>query len=333
MDSAAQRENMTAEPVLSVVVPAYNEGSNVQVFFEALAPVLAATGVSWEVVFVNDGSSDDTQTCLQEIRDREPRVAIVELSRNFGKDCALSAGLAHARGQAVVTMDADLQHPPETVPQLLAQWQAGHEVVFAVRDVRAGQGAGYRFSARAFYFLFRKLSSIPMSVEGGDFALLDRRVVDILNLMPERHRFLKGLYAWVGFRRTSVTYHQGVRTRGASKWGTLRLVRFALDGLAAFTTLPLRVWSLVGALVSGFSFLYIVLRLIRVLLHGIDVPGYESMIVAVLFLGGIQLLSLGILGEYVGRVFEEVKGRPLYVVRKLHGSEAATSPQDKADPP
>jgi glycosyltransferase involved in cell wall biosynthesis len=330
MDAAAQPVNGSSVPMLSVVVPAYNEGSNVEIFFQRLAPVLEAAAVAWEVVFVNDGSADDTQLRLLDLRSREPRAVVVELSRNFGKECALSAGLAHARGQAVVTMDADLQHPPETIPDLLAEWRKGHEVVFAVRDERAGQAAGYRFSARAFYFLFRKLSSIPLSVEGGDFALLDRRVVDVLNLMPERHRFLKGLFAWVGFRRTSVTYHQGVRLRGTSKWGTVRLVRFAIDGIATFTTLPLRVWSLIGALISGASFLYIVIRLIRVVIHGIDVPGYESTLVAVLFLGGIQLLSLGILGEYIGRVFEEVKGRPLYVVRQVYRQEAG-SVQEKAD--
>lgn len=327
MNTISTSPTGAAIPLVSVVVPAYNEGANIEAFFERLLPVMESTGASWEVVFVNDGSADDTLDRLLALRLREPRVVIVDLARNFGKDCALSAGFAHARGEAVITMDSDLQHPPETVTELLAKWREGNEIVFAVRDMRAGQTFGYRVSARVFYFLFKRLSNIPMSVEGGDFALLSRPVVDTLNAMPERHRFLKGLYAWVGFRRTSVTYRQGVRTFGTSKWGSMRLVRFALDGLAAFTTLPLRVWSLLGAAISGFSFLYIVFRLLRVLVTGIDVPGYESLMVAILFLGGIQLLSLGILGEYVGRVFEEVKGRPMYVVRRVHRSDVAATQQ------
>jgi glycosyltransferase involved in cell wall biosynthesis len=306
-------------PMLSVVVPFYNEGRSVTALFARLVPVLESLGMAWEVVCVNDGSRDDTLTWLLAEQARRPEVKVVELSRNFGKELALSAGLAYARGDAVVPMDADLQHPPELLPELVAQWRAGHDVVIAVRSARVGQSAGHRLSARTFYWLFDHMSEIRLPREAGDFRLLDRRVVDVINAMPERTRFMKGIFAWVGFRQTTIPYEQGERTEGGSRWGFLKLLKLSVDGLTAFSTFPLRVWGLVGAVVSLLAFVYALFRLARTLVYGVDVPGYESLIVTILFLGGLQLLTLGIIGDYLGRVFNEVKGRPLYVVRAAYG--------------
>jgi len=316
--AAAQGE----EPVLSLVIPCYNEGSNVEALFARLVPALEALGLSWEVVCINDGSRDDTLDRLTAIHRREARVRVIDLSRNFGKEAALSAGLAYANGQAVVPMDADLQHPPEALAELVAKWREGFDVVYAVRNQRIGQSLASRFFARAFYWLFDRLSEVPLPREAGDFRLLDRKVVDVINAMPERSRFMKGIFAWVGFRQTGVVYTQAERRGGQAKQSFAKLFSLAFNGLAAFSNFPLRVWSYVGATVSGLAFFYIVVRLIKTLIWGIDVPGYESIIVVVLFLGGIQLLTLGVIGDYLGRVFTEVKGRPLYVVRTALGFDA-----------
>jgi glycosyltransferase involved in cell wall biosynthesis len=309
-----------AAPVdFSVVVPFYNEGANVEPFFARLLPVLATLGGSWEVVAVNDGSRDDTVERLLVVRGREPRVKVVDFSRNFGKEAALSAGLARARGRAVIPIDGDLQHPPELIPELVAKWRQGFEVVFAARQSRSHQSLMGRFLSRAFYWLFDRLCDLPLPQEAGDYRLLDRAVVDVINRMPERNRFMKGIFSWVGFRQAAVPFTPGQRVAGRTKWGSWRLVRFAFAGLTAFSNFPLYVWSVIGGAVAAAAFLYIVVRLIRTAIYGIDVPGYESIIVTILFLGGMQLLTLGILGDYLGRVFDEVKGRPLYIVRAAHG--------------
>lgn len=306
-------------PRLSIVIPFYNEGENVDALFERLTPTLDQLGMAWEVVCVNDGSRDNTLDRLIAAHGREPRIKVVELSRNFGKELALSAGLRHASGDAIVPMDADLQHPPELLPDLIARWREGFDVVVAVRHARIGQSFQHRLFARAFYWVFDNLSEVRLPREAGDFRLMDRKVVDVINRMPERTRFMKGIFAWVGFRQTSIPYLQGERVGGEAKWGFIKLLRLAFDGLTAFSTFPLRVWSIVGMVVSGVAFVYIVIRLLRTLLFGIDVPGYESLLVTILFLGGIQLITLGIIGDYLGRVFNEVKGRPLFIVRSVHG--------------
>lgn len=315
----ARRLDRPSHPRLSVVIPFYNEGPNIAALFARLTPALDGLGVAWEVVCVNDGSRDDTLDRLLDAHDRDSRIKVVDLSRNFGKELALSAGLSHTTGDAVVPMDADLQHPPELLPAFLEKWRAGYDVVVAVRHARVGQSLKHRMFARMFYWVFDHLSEIKLPREVGDFRLMDRKVVDVINRMPERTRFMKGIFAWVGFRQAAIPYHQGERAGGDTKWGFLKLLRLSFDGLTAFSTFPLRVWSLVGMAVSGVAFLYILIRLIRTLFHGIDVPGYESLLVAVLFLGGLQLITLGIIGDYLGRVFAEVKGRPLYIVRSAHG--------------
>ncbi len=323
----------TGDPrLLSVVVPMFNESANIDAFLDRLTPVLDSLGVAWEIVCVNDGSADDTLARLIARAAREPRLTAVDLSRNFGKESALSAGLAEARGDVVVTMDADLQHPPAAIPELLAKWRDGYEMVFACRHRRVGQTLPHRIAARLFYFVMRHLSDVPLPAEAGDFRLLDRCVVDAINRLPERQRFMKGIFAWVGFSQTGIVYTQEARAGGASSFRPMKLFRFAFDGLTAFSTFPLTVWMIIGATVSTFAFFYIVVRLIYVALIGIDVPGYESTIVIILFLGGFQLLGLGVLGSYLGRVFGEVKGRPLYIVRKVHGGHADAD-RRQAEPP
>jgi len=304
--------------LLSVVIPCYNEEGGVDGLFSRLLPALDKLDVPYEVVCVNDGSRDATLEHLVAAARRFPQLKVVDLSRNFGKERALSAGLAHAVGEVVVPMDADLQHPPEAIAEMISKWRDGYEVVYAVRNARTGQALSERLFARAFYWFFDHLSEMPLPREVGDFRLMDRKVVDAVNHMPERSRFLKGIFAWVGFRQIGITYVQGERAAGTTHFNFLRLMRFAFDGLTAFSNFPLRIWSLVGASISGLAFIYIVVRIIRTLIYGIDVPGYESILVSVLFLGGVQLLTLGILGDYLGRVFDEVKGRPLYLVREVY---------------
>ena len=303
--------------LLSVVIPCFNEAGGIAHLFSRLTPALDALGVPWQVVLVNDGSSDATIGEMLTAARADARLKVVDLSRNFGKERALSAGLAHADGEVVVPMDADLQHPPEAIAAMIEQWRRGYEVVYAVRDARTGQGFGERMFAKAFYWFFDHLSEMPLPREVGDFRLMDRKVVEAINRMPERSRFMKGIFAWVGFRQTGITYHQEERVQGTSKFNFLRLLGFALDGLTAFSNFPLRIWSVIGACISVVAFLYIVIRIVRTLIWGIDVPGYESTLASVLFLGGMQLLTLGILGDYLGRVFDEVKGRPLYIVREV----------------
>jgi glycosyltransferase involved in cell wall biosynthesis len=291
-----------------------------------LLRVLSGLDGEWEVVCVNDGSRDDTLRRLLDVARDRPEVKVLDLSRNFGKEAALSAGLAYASGRAVVPMDGDLQHPPELIPELLAKWREGFDMVLAIRESREHQDFLGRLTSRAFYWLFRRLSEVPLPPEAGDFRLLVRRVVEALNRMPERNRFMKGIFAWVGFRQAAVPFTVESRGAGGSKWGRLKLWRFALAGLTAFSNFPLRIWGLVGATISALAFVYIVSRLLRTIFYGIDVPGYETLLGAILFMGGMQLLTLGILGDYLGRVFDEVKGRPLYIVREAYGFGPRAAP-------
>ncbi|MBF0310503.1 MAG: glycosyltransferase [Magnetococcales bacterium] len=305
--------------IFSIVVPFYNEKNNIDALFHRLLPVLNQLAEPWEVICVNDGSRDATLAGLAAWHEREARIKVIDLSRNFGKEVALSAGLAHAQGRAVIPMDADLQHPPEIIPEMVQRWREGYDVVYAVRHSRVGQKASRRLLSRGFYWVFEHLTGMPLPREAGDYRLLDRKVVDVINNMPERSRFMKGIFTWVGFRQTGVPYEQEERVGGASKWGSVKLFRFAAVGLTAFSNFPLRVWGVVGATVSLLAFLYIFYRVVRTLVYGVDIPGYESILAAILFMGGMQLLTLGFIGDYLGRVFDEVKGRPLYIIRDALG--------------
>jgi len=304
---------------LSVVVPMYNEELNIDYLFERLVPVLDRLNLKYEIVCVDDGSKDNTLNYLVEHHRRNPAIKVVNLSRNFGKEIALTAGIDHATGAAVVPIDADLQDPPELIEELVAKWREGYDVVYATRRLRRGESWFKRLSANAFYQTIGRMSPVEIPRNTGDFRLLDRRVVDALKQLPERNRFMKGLFAWVGFKQTSILYDRPQRYKGVTKWNYRRLWRLAIDGITSFSFLPLKVWSYIGLSLSLLAFIYASFLIIRTLILGIDVPGYASLMVAVLFLGGVQLLSLGIIGEYLGRVYEEVKRRPLYLVRECHG--------------
>jgi polyisoprenyl-phosphate glycosyltransferase len=313
----------TATPVLSVIVPMFNEATNLEPLFGRLVPVVEGLRVPYEIICVDDGSRDDTFARLVAMRERYPAVKVISLSRNFGKEIALTAGLQHAAGRAAVPIDADLQHPPEIIPRLVEKWREGYEVVYAVRESRETERLGRRVSARAFYWIFKRLSDVPIPKDAGDYRLIDRRVVDAINSMPERSRFMKGIFAWVGFRQTGVSYAVEPRRQGASGWSARRLFHFAVDGLTSFSNFPLIAWGYVGAIIASISLVAGAYFVLRTILYGVDVPGYASLMVAVLFFGGVQLITLGIIGSYVGRIFQEVKRRPLYLVRETHGFAAA----------
>lgn len=306
---------------LSIVVPLYNEEKNIDYLFEHLTSALNRITSSYEIVCVNDGSKDNTLECLIEQNRCYPAIKVVNLSRNFGKEIALTAGIDYASGAAVIPIDADLQDPPELIAELVAKWREGYDVVYATRLTRQGETWLKRFTADAFYKMIGKMSYVNIPPNTGDFRLLDRKVVEALKQLPERTRFMKGLFAWVGFKQTSVLFERQPRFQGTTSWNYWKLWNFALDGIASFSFIPLKVWSYLGLSVSFVSLLYASFLIIRTLIFGIDVPGYASLMVAILFLGGIQLITLGIIGEYLGRVYEEVKGRPLYVVRECYGFE------------
>jgi glycosyltransferase involved in cell wall biosynthesis len=304
---------------LSLVVPIHNESSGLDHFFARVLPVLESLGCASEIVCVDDGSTDDSLDRLLVIRERVGNLKVLSLSRNFGKDVALSAGLEHASGAAVVPIDADLQDPPELIGQMVAKWREGFDVVYATRLRREGESILRRLSARYFYRIFDRITDVPIPPDTGDFRLLDRSVVDILVRLPERTRFMKGLFAWIGFRQTALAYNRPERHAGRTKWNYWRLWNFALDAITSFSSVPLKVWSYVGVAVSIFAFLYALFLAGLTIIRGVVVPGYASIMVAVLFLGGVQLITLGIIGEYLARVYNEVKGRPLYLVRGRWG--------------
>ena len=306
--------------LVSVVVPFYNEAGGVEPFYAALAAALGRLpAYRFELVCVDDGSSDGTLAELVALAGRDARVRVLELSRNFGKEAALTAGIDAARGDAVIAIDADLQDPPELIARLIEPWSAGADVVLARRTDRSSDSFLKRTSAGLFYRIHNRLSSVQIPENVGDFRLLDRRVVDALKTLPERQRFMKGLFAWIGFKTVAVDYARRSRASGASKFSGWRLWNFALEGITSFSTVPLRVWTYVGALGALATFLYALFIIARVLILGIDVPGYASLLVAILFLGSLQLLSVGVLGEYIGRVYLETKQRPVYVVRREFG--------------
>jgi len=319
-------------PLLSLVVPFYNEEGNLEVFFERASQTLSAMDVSWEMVFVNDGSSDDSLTEALRLHEQHAEVIVIDLSRNFGKEIALSAGLDHASGDAIIEIDADLEHPPEVIVDLVDKWREGFQIVFAKRNSRLAESLPKRVSARIYYKIFGWLSNIENHDKLGDFCLLDRCVVDKLTKFPEHNRFMKGLVAWTGFRQGFVTYELGSRTSGKSKWNYWRLWNFALEGITSFSSMPLKLWTYVGVFIASLAFLYTVIIVTRVIFLGIDVPGYASLLSVVLFLGGVQLIGLGVLGEYIGRIYTEVKNRPLYIVQRAYGFDQDVDVSDASRP-
>ena len=311
--------------VLSIIVPVKDEEDSIAPFIARVIPVLRtvddAASRSFEILFVDDGSTDSTIAQIQHVHQSHPNVRAISLSRNFGKEIALSAGLDHARGEAVVPIDVDLQDPPEALGDMLAKWREGFDIVYGVRENRKSDSLPKRLTADFYYRAHNWLSQDKIPVHAGDFRLLDRKVVDVIRAMPERTRFMKGLFAWAGFKQTAITYRRDPRTTGETKFNYWKLWTFALDGITSASTVPLRVWSYLGGIVALFALAYAIFIIVRTTLFGVSVPGYASLMTAVLFLGGLQLLSLGVLGEYVGRIFIEVKQRPLYVIREVIGGD------------
>lgn len=307
----------TEGPMLSVVVPVLNEEETLPALYDELAPVLDQLGTH-EIIFVDDGSTDRSVEIILELRSADPTVKLLRLSRNFGHQAALSAGLDHARGEAVVFMDADLQDPPALLPALVERWHGGYEVVYAVRKKRK-EGRTKRACYFMFYRLLKRLADIPMPEDSGDYCLIDRRIADSIRSLPERNRFLRGLRSWVGFRQVGVPYERPARFAGTAKYTIGRLVKLALDGLLAFSSVPLRIASYLGFLTAGAGLLYILAAVFARLFVGRVPAGWTSIIAIVLTVGGVQLLVTGLVGEYVARVYTEAKGRPLYVLRTAHG--------------
>jgi polyisoprenyl-phosphate glycosyltransferase len=301
-------------PELSVIVPVLNEEANVPLIVTRLTAILKACAASHEILFVDDGSTDGTLRAIAHVAKADARVRAISFSRNFGKDIALAAGLNEARGAAVVCIDADLQHPPETIGDFVTQWRAGYDMVYGQRVDRITDGRTYSRFAQRFYSIFERFGEMPLPPGAGDFRLMSRRVVEALKQMPEKARFSKGLYAWVGFRQIGVPYKVAPRLHGDTKWNYTKLFRFAFDGLTSFSTVPLRMATYTGVVISLLAFIYAFITILRTAVFGADVPGFPSIIVSVMFFSGIQLIFLGVIGEYVGRIFAEVKERPLYIV-------------------
>lgn len=306
---------------LSLLVPCYNEEENLNILFTKLESVLKPLNISYEIVCINDGSQDNTLQHLLDYHHQNPNIKIVNLSRNFGKEAAVTAGLDFAQGNAIIPIDADLQDPPELITELLEKWREGYDVVYGVRRSRDGESFFKKFTANTFYRVIGRISSVAIPADTGDYRLLDRQVVEALKKMPERNRFMKGLFSWVGFKQTAVYFDRLPRNRGKSSFNYWKLWNFALDGITSFSSIPLKIWGYCGILISTLALIYGSFLVIKTIIFGIDVPGYASTIIIILFLGGIQLITLGVMGEYIARIYEEVKARPIYLVRDTYGFE------------
>ncbi|MCI7581294.1 MAG: glycosyltransferase family 2 protein [Campylobacter sp.] len=317
---------MRVDIELSIIVPCYNESEVVEKFFSAMVGnngILNNLGLNCELVFINDGSKDNTLELLKaqkEIYSNKSNldIKIVNLSRNFGKEAAMSAGFSVASGEAIVPMDADLQHPASLIPKFVELWRQGYDVVLAKRANRQDESALKRFCSSIFYKLNNKISEIEIPQNVGDFRLFTKKVLNAINSLPENQRFMKGIFAWVGFRSITIEYEEQERIAGSSKFNGWKLWNFALQGITGFGTLPLRIWTYIGFIVSFFAFIYASFLILRTLIMGIDLPGYASLVVIILFLGGLQLMGVGILGEYVGRIYMESKRRPPFIIDEIY---------------
>jgi glycosyltransferase involved in cell wall biosynthesis len=322
-----------ARPSISVVAPAYNEQEVLAEFHRRVTAVLAGLGCDYEIVLVNDGSRDNTLALMHTLRAQDPHVSVVDLSRNFGKEIALSAGLDHTKGEIVVVLDSDLQDPPELIPQMLEIWREGYDVVYGTRTVRDGETWFKKLTARYFYRLIQQVSRVAIPKDTGDFRLMSRRAVAALTTLREEHRFMKGLFAWIGYPAKALPYRRDPRAAGETKWNYWKLWNLAIEGITSFTVAPLKVSTYLGLIVAVLSLAYAVFVIWKALVYSDPVRGYPSLMTVILFLGGVQLISVGLLGEYVGRIFNEVKRRPLYLVNRLLDSELPGTPAagQKAD--
>ncbi len=328
---------LSSLPLLSVIAPVKDEEDAIPPFVARMTSVLDALAdldgrpIGWEIIFVDDGSSDRTMAAILTAHQADPRIGGLSLSRNFGKEAALSAGIDHARGQLVVPIDVDMQDPPEVIGAMIDKWREGYDVVYGVRRNRLTDSLPKRLTADLYYRAHNWLSRDKIPEHAGDFRLLDRKVVEVIKRMPERNRFMKGLFAWSGFRQTAVEYDRAERAVGTTKFNYWKLWQLAIDGITSASTAPLRVWSYIGAIIAVVALVYAVYIGVRTLVLGADVAGYPSLMVAILFMGGVQLLSLGILGEYVGRILVETKKRPIYIVRDWIGCAANDQDEEETD--
>ena len=308
------KEKKMNNPTISIIAPCYNEEETIEPFLRRIEEILTQINEPYEIVFINDGSKDNTLNVLLNAKQNFKNIRIINFSRNFGKEAALTAGLDKARGEAAIPIDVDLQDPPELIKELVARWREGYDVVLAKRADRTSDSFAKRVSADLFYKLNGKISNVDIPNNVGDFRLMSKRTVEALKQLPENQRFMKGLFAWVGFKTTVIEYAREKREAGQSSFNGWKLWNFALDGITSFSTLPLRIWLYIGALVSFLSFLYGSFIILKTLIFGVDLPGYASLAVIMLFLGGIQLIGIGILGEYIGRIYSESKRRPSYII-------------------
>jgi glycosyltransferase involved in cell wall biosynthesis len=307
-------------PLVSVVTPFYNEGEGVKNFYDAICEVFRSIhDVKFEVICVDDGSRDDTLKQLVDLTHHDSRFRVIELSRNFGKEAALTAGIDAAKGNAVIPIDSDLQDPPELIPTLICEWRNGADVVLARRTDRTSDSFFKRKTAEIFYQVHNRLSPIKIPPNVGDYRLMDRAAVDALKLLPEHQRFMKGLFAWIGFKTSTVDYVRNARTAGTTKFSGWKLWNFALEGITSFSAAPLKIWTYVGGVGALITISYALFIILRTIIKGVDIPGYASLLVAVLFFGSLQLISVGMMGEYLGRIYMEAKRRPIYLVRRHYG--------------
>ncbi|MGE4530828.1 MAG: glycosyltransferase family 2 protein [Acidithiobacillus sp.] len=310
---------------ISLIVPCHNESANISTLYSRVCAIMDEIDEPWEMICVNDGSKDNTLVQLIALHQQDTRIQVIDLSRNFGKEAALTAGLDAAQGDAAIPLDADLQDPPEVIPELIARWREGYDVVNAVRLSRDGESWLKRASAHAFYRTINRMSEVDIPADTGDFRLLARPVLNALQALPERRRFMKGLFAWVGFRSTEVYYRRAPRHAGKTTWNYWKLWNFAVEGITSFSQVPLQIAAYLGFIVSLLAFTYAIWLIISTLVYGNSVKGYPSMMVTLLFLGGVQLMALGVIGEYLGRIYEESKHRPVYLIRKIWGKNSDNS--------
>lgn len=309
--------------LISILIPAYNEELVLDKLFTRLANLANDTkNYDFEFLFVNDGSRDKTLEIIKGYAETDPRVSFINFSRNFGKEIGMIAGLDHVQGDATVIIDADLQDPPELIPEMIKLWEEGYDDIYARRRTREGESWLKKFTSKAYYKTLQSVTHVPIQEDTGDFRLLDRRVVDAITQFRDSQRNAKAIFSWVGFHKKEILYDRDPRAAGETKWNYVKLVNLALDGITSFTTAPLRISTYVGALVSFATFVYLIFLVFRTIFFGTDLAGYPSMMAVILFLGGVQLLSLGIIGEYVGRIFNETKQRPLYLIEEYHNGKA-----------
>lgn len=305
--------------LVTILVPAYNEEAVLPMLYDRLKALMDAnTAYNFEVLLVNDGSKDKTFSIMQELRSKDKRINYLNLSRNFGKETAMIAGLDYAKGDCVIIIDADLQDPPELIPEMLQYWEQGYDDVYAKRKSRKGETWLKKFTSKMYYKVLQSMTKVEIQKDTGDFRLLDRRCVEALKQIRESQRYTKGLFSWIGYNKKEILYDRDPRAAGQTKWNYKKLVDLSIDGITSFTTSPLRWSAILGILVSLAGFIYMLVIIIKTLINGVEVPGYASTMVVILFLGGIQLIFLGVIGEYLGRAFYETKGRPLYFIERYN---------------